>query len=389
MVTVSNSVNSQMNRPAYQSSFTSTAKAYIDKNFQSNNSDSKKADNRKYKEDTLLENTFANRMRINLNKTLDIPLVHFPRGLGGAPDYTFFEFLQTAKFPYYIGGPILAALFYAGVKKDNFKSAEAAQRVAKHMALGVGLYYVGAAVAKSIINNTVKLSRGMDLKHPYAKAISTTTNHTGAFKKDVEYHTVFESADFTRTDLLYNKKGTNPKEINETYARYGKKYGVNTETNDVDQTVKPLMKKTIIMARAWQYALTAFFVTLGIGMANQKAWDNTSAYGFKETLKKGVFGRNIKDKAAQQGEFVSKLSAKDRINNLKVAVYDYILQPFGQSFVQFWKGHNKASSIAGKTVILSTALATATAIGLITHKTSARKHKVEVSGTNSFDEGQK
>ena len=229
----------------------------------------------------------------------------------------------------------------------------------------------------------------MDLKHPYAKAISTTTNHTGAFKKDVEYHTVFESADFTRTDLLYNKKGTTPKEINETYARYGKKYGVNTETNDVDQTVKPLMKKTIIMARAWQYALTAFFVTLGIGMANQKAWDNTSAYGFKETLKKGVFGRNIKDKAAQQGEFVSKLSAKDRINNLKVAVYDYILQPFGQSFVQFWKGHNKASSIAGKTVILSTALATATAIGLITHKTSARKHKVEVSGTNSFDEGQK
>lgn len=111
MVTVSNLLNTRV-----QNSVTSGSKTI---------------DSRKYKEDTLLDNTFANRMKISVNKALDIPLVHFPRGLGGAPDYTFFEFLQTAKFPYYVGGPILAALFYAGVKKDSLKSSVAAKAVAK------------------------------------------------------------------------------------------------------------------------------------------------------------------------------------------------------------------------------------------------------------------
>ena len=149
-------------------------------------------------------------MKISVNKALDIPLVHFPRGLGGAPDYTFFEFLQTAKFPYYVGGPILAALFYAGVKKDSLKSSVAAKAVAKRMATGVALYYAGAALAKSIVNTTTKLVRGVDLKHPYAKAISTSTNQTGVFKKDVEYHSAYESTEFTRTDLLYKKTATHP-----------------------------------------------------------------------------------------------------------------------------------------------------------------------------------
>ena len=111
-----------------------------------------------------------------------------PRGLAGAPSFTFFEFLQTAKFPFYVGGPILAALFYAGVKKDNMKAAGAAQKVAKHMALGVGLYYVGAGLARYIINKTVKASRGFDLNQPYAKAVPGGVNQTGAFKKSVEFH---------------------------------------------------------------------------------------------------------------------------------------------------------------------------------------------------------
>lgn len=375
MVTVSNLVNNYANKPvSLGSSVSSNATSYIDQNFQAKNNESNKKKLERPKEDSLVKNTFANRMKINWDKTTAIPFVHFPRGLGGAPDYTFFEFLQTAKFPFYVGGPVLAALFYAGVKKDNFKAAASAKNAAKHMALGVGLYYLGAAVAKSIINKTVKLSRGIDLNQPYAKAISTSTNQTGVFKKDTEYHKVYESADFTRWDLLY-KKGDNPKEINENYAKIAKKYGIKEDTNDVDSTVKPLIKKTIVMARAWQYALTAFFVTLGIGMANQKAWDKGSTEGFKKTITNGIFGKG--------------LSGKNRLENAKIAVMNYMIKPFGESFMQFWKGHSKASSIAGKSVIGATALATLTAITLLLGKTTGRHHKIESSGTNKINEEQK
>ena len=376
MITVSNNNNNLLYTPVNSGSLStnhlnsgSLYKSFA-KNFQAKNTPKQIEDNRKYKEDTLLENTWKNRVKFNIEKTLDIPLMHFPRGLGGAPDYTFFEYLQTAKLPYYLGGPILAALFYAGVKKDNFKSAQAANGVAKRMALGVGLYYLGAAIAKSVINTTVKASRGFDLKHPYAKAISTSTKKSGVFKKDVEYHSAYESTEFTRTDLLYNKDGKTPDEINERFIKLGKKFGVKKDTNDIDQTVTPLLKKTIVMARAWQYALTALYVTLGIGMANQPAWMKTSAEGFKNTVKNGVFGKNV--------------STENRIHNAKIVVNDYVLKPFVKSFKEFWQGHSKVSSIAGKSVILSAAAATLLAISLIVGKTSAKRHDFDSSGSNSY-----
>ena len=373
MVAVSKLVDSYAN--THVSSQLSAAKKQKTKDTKKPNTQNDTVKNKRPKEDCLVENTAFNRFKINLEKTADIPLIHFPRGLGGAPDYTFFEFLQTAKFPYYLGGPILAALFYAGVKKDNFSSANAAKNVAKHMALGVGFYYLGAAAAKGLINYVVKRSRGIDLNQPYAKVIPTSTNNTGIFKKDVEYHKVFESVDFTRWDLLYKKEEKNPRKINENYAQIAKKYGIEKDANDIDATVKPLIRKTIIMARAWQYALTAFFVTLGIGLANQPVWAQSSKEGFKRTVTEGIFGKG--------------LSLGNRINSAKIVLYNYMIEPFFKSFGEFWKGHSKASSISGKAVILSTAAATLTAISLLLGKTSGKKHKIQNSGTNKFDEGKK
>lgn len=325
------------------------------------------------KEDMLVEpNTLGKRIAINTMKTLDIPLLHFPRGLSGAPGFTFFEFLQTAKFPFYVGGPILAALFYAGVKKDNLKAAGAAQKVAKHMALGVGLYYVGAGLARFIVNKTVKASRGFDLNQPYAKAVPGEVNQTGAFKKSVEFHKAYESADFTRWDLLYDKKKNTTNEINRRYIEIAPKYGIKKETNDIDSTLKPLMKKTIIMARAWQYALTAFYVTLGIGMANQKAWEKAPAGGFKHLLKDGILNK--------------KLDKQTRLYNAKLLVHDNIIKPFGESFLQFWKGKNKVTSIAGKTTIIAAGVATLTAIAMLLSKTTGRHHKIVSFGSNNKNE---
>lgn len=370
MVTVSNLLG---NYPQISTHKRITAK----NNFKADNQESEETkslkDYKTIKEDVLVEpNTLGKRIAINVTKTLDIPFLHFPRGLGGAPSFTFFEFLQTAKFPFYVGGPILAALFYAGVKKDNMKAASAAQKVAKHMALGVGLYYVGAGLARFVVNKTVKAARGFDLNQPYAKAVPGVVNQTGAFKKSVEFHKAYESADFTRWDLLYNKKGTNKNEINQKYLDIAPKYGIKKETNDIDSTLKPLMKKTIIMARAWQYALTAFYVTLGIGMANQKAWEKAPTTGFKHLIKDGILNSN--------------LDGKSRLHNAKLLMYDNIIKPFGESFVQFWKGTNKTSSIAGKATIIAAGAATITAIAMLLSKTTGRHHKVVSFGANNNNE---
>ena len=252
------------------------------------------------------------------------------------------------------------------------KAAGAAQKVAKHMALGVGLYYVGAGLARFIVNKTVKATRGFDLNQPYAKAVPSEINQTGAFKKSVEFHKAYESADFTRWDLLYDKEEKSKNKINRRYLEIAPKYGIKKETNDVDSTLKPLMKKTIIMARAWQYALTAFYVTLGIGMANQKAWEKAPSGGFKHLLKDGVLNKH--------------LDKQSRLYNAKLLIHDNIIKPFGESFIQFWKGTNKATSIVGKTTIIAAGAATITAIAMLLSKTTGRHHKVVSFGANNNSE---
>ena len=325
-----------------------------------------------YRHDEIVGKNPVTRFLVNAEKTANIPLVHFPRGLGGAPDYTFYEFLQTAKFPFYVGGPILAALFYAGIKFDAFKSAKPAKKVAKHMALGVGFYYLGTMLAKSLVNTTLKLSRGIDLNQPYRKIIPTSTNQTGFFQKDIEYHNVMESIDFTRWDLLY-ENGENTQQINKNYNKLAKKYGLkDSNPNDADSTLKPLIRKTIAMGKAWQYALTACFVTLGIGMANQKAWESDNFGGFRNQFDELVRNKNLPD--------------KQRLKNLWKLTEDYAVKPFGKSFMEFWHGQNKVTSIAGKATILTTAAALVLSNLLILTKTSARNFNTERTTGNKPQE---
>ena len=314
-------------------------------------------------EDKILPNDVFSKMKYNIKKTKDIALTHFPRGLYGAPDYTFFEYLQTAKFPYYVGGPILAALFYAGVKYDNLLSGNSAKKVAKHMALGVGLYYAAAALAKGIINTTVQLTRGMDLNHPYQRVISKTPGYSGIFKKGFEIQKVYGSNEFTRWDVLYKKEGKTLADINERYTELAKKFKIKAETEDPDGTLKQQNKKTIIMSKAWQYALTALFVPIGIGIANQKAWDRENTQEFKGLIRNGILNDH--------------LDVKSRIENAKTLIKDYATKPFIDSIKQFWHGNSTASSIAGKTFISAAVLGTITAIGLITTQTTAKNYKVE------------
>lgn len=312
--------------------------------------------------DKILDDSFSTKTRVAIASVASRP-IYAVRGMKGAPDATFHEYLQIGRIPYYIGGPVLAALFNAGANNFNFQNKLAAKKTTKHIAVGVALYYLGSALAKTVINTPVKLFRGVDLNRPYRDVIdSETESSSGILTKKKEYHKVYESIDFTRWDLLLNHDDKN-KPINANYDKLAKKYGMDENLNDSDSALKPYIKKTIIMSRAWQYALTALFVTLGIGVAKQEAWGN---------VLKGSLRNGIKEVALPK----SKLNLHQRLVRAKEMLNDNLMNPIEESFKGLWKGNAKPhSKVIGKALILGTALATVIANVKILSATSARNEK--------------
>ncbi len=317
------------------------------------------------KDDELLENGFLDKLKYNIASANTIP-VYITKGLKGDPSSNFHEFMQITNVPYYTGGPVLAALFYAGANNLNYQGKKAAKRVAKHIAIGVALYYIAAAMAKAVIDYPVKWLRGIDLNQPYSKVVESKNQESsiGYLKRTREYHKVFESIDFTRWDLLYNHDNPD-KPINYRYDKIAGKYGFDENLNDSDSALKPYIEKTLIMSRAWKYLLTAPFVALGIGLASQEAWGGA----FRN------FGKSVREifsfkKLPDTGK---ALSIRQRLVRTKNLLGDNFVKPFYNSFIQLWKGKSKITGAIGKTIILASALGTLYGNYKILKETSARK----------------
>ncbi len=285
------------------------------------------------------------------------------RGLKGDPDSNFFEYLKLGKVPYYIGGPALVATTLAFLTKGNPQANQGVLRSAKKLGAGVVLYYLAASAAKAVIDTPVKWFRGVDLNHKYKDIVDLrATSPTGVSPKKKEYHGVFDSVDFTRWDLLYNNHQSRPELVNKYFNKIAQKYGIDQNMNDSDSTVKTSIKKTIIMSRAWKYALTIPFVATAIGLSVQEPWENIG-----KTIVKDV--KEIFNPAA-------KISLKVRADKaVKVATQNF-LKPLADSFAQLWKGQGLKSGIAGKALILASGLGSLYANYSILDKTSAESEKV-------------
>ncbi|MDD3593924.1 MAG: hypothetical protein PHX18_04785 [Candidatus Gastranaerophilales bacterium] len=302
--------------------------------------------------DTMLSNGIITKFKVGIEQGAKTPEYMY-RGLKGDPDFNFFEFLKVCKFPYLIGGPVLALVYLAGRNTATNALKNSNTNLFKKMALGVALYYAGVELAKMAINTPVKLMRGIDLNHPYKDVVDLregTPLELPANKKK-EYHKVFESCEFTRWDLMYNSKGKNNKDINENYNRLARRFGMKGPIADSDSAVQDKVKKLIIMSTAWKTMLMIPFVTLGIGLAQQDSINNIS---FRNIINntKNLFTKN-------PNKFLTfKVSMQEVGKNIK------------NGFIELWKGNNKFSGALGKAVILSSIILPVLANTLIFHKTS-------------------
>ena len=191
--------------------------------------------------DKLLDLSPLQKLKLGVKGTVvDLPKSVLA-GLKGDSSYSFTDFLNVAKIPYYVGGAVLALSFRAGRDKVNFV----------RQAIGVGLYYLGVMGANKAIDKIYKRTSGIDLGQRYQKADG------GKIEK------VFASSDFPRLDLL------SP----EQYAAIQKKLGIPDNVADPKAETNAQIKQVISTSRADKLILGNVLAALGAGyLARSNGW---------------------------------------------------------------------------------------------------------------------
>lgn len=316
----------------------------------------------------MLANDPLTKLKVQIKKAAKLPEYAY-RGLKGDPNANFYEYLSLGKIPYFIGGPVLAAVFAFGATRFGTQEKVSAVIRAKQIAVGVGLYYLGAELAKKVIDIPVKIFRGVDLNHPYENVVDCrAVSPTGFSPKKIEYHKVPESVDFTRFDLMTgDETKDNGKAVNEQFDKLANKFGIDKNVQGTDATLKGSIKKLIISSSAFKYMLTAPFVVLGVALAAQKNADNESIWG--------NIGNKLKENIKNIFDTKSLLDIKGRATIAKEIIKGNILTPMKNSFKVLWK-NNKL----GKVIILTSAIAPILANLRILQLTSEKHNKfVDIS----------
>jgi len=278
-------------------------------------------------DDEILPSSIFTNLKVSARQAVKLPEYAY-RGLKGDPDANFYESLQLSKIPYYLGGPVLIWTFKSGEGHPL--------RLTKQKAAGVLLYYLGIMAANEAINIPIKLIRGVDLNQKYLDIVDIRPiTPEGNVNRKVEYHNVFESIDFTRWDLLYDrtqKANDNPKLINQNYDRIAKKMGLGENLADSDSATQPYIKKLIVMSKAWKYFMAVPFVAMAIGLSSQDAW---LSWRFSD-LKKGIKLAFSKKPQSLGTLKKAKITSSELIKALKESTYS----PLKLSFIDFWTGKN-------------------------------------------------
>ncbi len=233
----------------------------------SNNTDAKKPE--PYKHDTLLENNFATRMRIGLEKTDKAFTIYPSRGLRGSRNSNFYEFLTMGLVPYILGSATLIGVFNGTNRVYPHFSKTKAAKLGHPMALGVVLYGIFKELSKTFITYPVKWKTGVDTEIPYAKVNYRLPESGDDDLTSTEYHKVGESVDFPRWDLLYGDTSKGEK-LNFRYDKIAKKNGLGTDLNDSDQEVKPIYKEILIKSKLAKSISSYMWAAVGVALAFQK-----------------------------------------------------------------------------------------------------------------------
>ncbi len=220
--------------------------------------------------DCIIENSFKNRAKIATDRFVNAFTIYPAKGLKGDKNSNFYEFLAMGTVPYILGSAALMAIAPIAKFYDKHGKKQAS-KYCNAFALGVLAYGVLKNVSKDFIKKPVKWVTGIDLDLPYKKIVrDLPSTSDGKVNANIEYHKVFESVDFTRTDLLYDydKYG---KKRGSYYDYIARKNGLGTNLNASDQKVKPFIHKVAVKERICETWSSYAWAILGVGLCMQKS----------------------------------------------------------------------------------------------------------------------
>lgn len=313
----------------------------------------KKEKSLEYSHDTLLNNNFATRTKIGIDKLTNAMTVYPAKGFKGSKNANFYEFLTMGTIPYIIGSITMMSVFNSANKHFAPFAKTKASALGQKMALGVLFYGILKSASKAFVSKPVQMFTGIDTEKPYAKVIyelPDDINDTDI--TSIEHHKVFESVEFPRWDLLYGNELKGEKR-NYRYDKIAKKLGMGENLNDSDQEVKPRIKEIVIKTNLAKNISSYLWAATGVGVAFQKPWEN--------------FFNVMTFKFWKGKEFKKSLTS------------------FGKSFVEstkeFWKGEGTGvAKHSGK--ILFGAAALTTVLGVINAVSHKSTHTKDVINKN-------
>ncbi len=230
------------------------------------------SDKKEHHKDYLEKDTSFNKIRLNCQNLRKASTTYAKKGLRGDKNSNFHEFLLMGTIPYIVGSLTLMAIFNSANKFFAPFNRSRASAYGKKMAMGVLLYGIGKSLGKAVINSSVKSITGIDMTMPYTKVIKELPNDDGKSKIAKENHKVFESVEFTRWDLLYNKE--NVLDRNEYFDKIAKKMNINSSLKDSDQEMKPIIRETVTKTRTATNIIPYLWAATGVAMATQNTWDD-------------------------------------------------------------------------------------------------------------------
>ena len=167
------------------------------------------------------------------------------KGLKGDPSFNFSDFMLASKFPYYVGGATLAALYTLG---------GGSLQPAINMAVGVLMYMGGQVAANTTVNALQKAKTGLDLTQVYQS-------------RQGNVNPMWASIQFPRTDLL----------TDQDYEHLARKMGVPEDASDPKLVVNQKIHRIISDSRLLKLVLGTTLSAVGAGyFARTPAWGQLS-----------------------------------------------------------------------------------------------------------------
>lgn len=244
--------------------------------------------------DQIIKKTPLIGARIVADKLVKDVFTYAPKGLQGSRNSNFYEFLSLGLVPNLVGSGMLIALFNAANKGFSMPAKSFASISGRKMGFGVALYAVGKWLGSKLINKGVQLKTGVDLEMPYKKVVTELPD--GKNDKNltaIEYHRVFESADFPRWDLI-NKQGEQQGNRYVWYDKIAKRMGFDEPLNSPDQIVQPKVKETVIKASAAKSISSFIWAALGVALAAQAPFEKKFSVASGDIMTKAKsMGRNM------------------------------------------------------------------------------------------------